>query len=334
MTTPNLGLSELIASQTQPHIPINTSLRRLDGLAQLSVLDRALNTPPGSPAEGDTYIVGASPTGAWAAYSEGDVALYTSAGWTQIEPVVGWLAFVQNESLFYFFDNTASPPAWSELETGGGGGAALPMERKVYKVIEELISPPGSPSNGDAYVIGRFAGTPTGAWSAMGKGALVWRNGTTSSWEEIVPGLGELVYVSSLDQWWYCSNASTDPIQWRPVGPATVVSLFKSAAPTTSEVLLAYVATQSLLLIPEDFAGSYGSVGVNPAASFTIDVQLDSSSIGSIVISTGGAFTFTCSATGVGPGSVLELIAPSGTDASIRRIAISLSLPLNTPAIF
>ena len=120
MTTPNLQLSELSASQAQPHLTVNSTLRRLDGLVQLSVISTT-NTPPGSPVDGDRYICGTSPTGAWAGHAN-DVALYIGTGWVFSEPEDGWLAFDQAVGGFVYFDLGA----WGELATGGGGGSPTP----------------------------------------------------------------------------------------------------------------------------------------------------------------------------------------------------------------
>ena len=57
-TTTNLLLPYILAAQAQKHVTHNEALRLLDGLVQLSVLDRDLTAPPGSPADGDRYIVG------------------------------------------------------------------------------------------------------------------------------------------------------------------------------------------------------------------------------------------------------------------------------------
>ena len=65
--TTHLLLPYILAAQAQKHVTHNEALRVLDNLVQLAVLDRDLNAPPGAPAEGDRYIVKASPapTGAW-----------------------------------------------------------------------------------------------------------------------------------------------------------------------------------------------------------------------------------------------------------------------------
>lgn len=62
----------------------------------LSVKDRDLATPPGSPASGDTYIVAASPTGAWAGQA-GKVAVWTGSAWVFGTPRVGWIAYIEDE---------------------------------------------------------------------------------------------------------------------------------------------------------------------------------------------------------------------------------------------
>ena len=64
--TPELSLPYLMAAQSQKHVTYNEAMRALDALVQQMALDKDLATPPGSPANGDRYIVAASPTGAWA----------------------------------------------------------------------------------------------------------------------------------------------------------------------------------------------------------------------------------------------------------------------------
>lgn len=68
----------------------------------LSIKDRDLATPPGSPAAGDTYIVAASPTGAWVAHA-GHVAVWTGSAWVFGTPRVGWLAYLEDEEKLTVF---------------------------------------------------------------------------------------------------------------------------------------------------------------------------------------------------------------------------------------
>ena len=65
--TTHLLLPYILAAQAQKHVTHNEALRLLDGLVQLSVLDRDLTAPPGSPADGDRYIGGlGAATATWA----------------------------------------------------------------------------------------------------------------------------------------------------------------------------------------------------------------------------------------------------------------------------
>jgi len=91
--TPNLQLSYLMAAQSQKHVTFNEALRSLDALVQPSVLDRDLTSPPSSPADGDRYIVAASPSGAWTGQA-GKIAAYQDGAWQFYTPREGWLAWV------------------------------------------------------------------------------------------------------------------------------------------------------------------------------------------------------------------------------------------------
>lgn len=62
----------------------------------LSVKDRDLTAPPGSPAAGDTYLVTDSATGAWATH-DGSVAVWDGVAWQFYAPRVGWVAYVEDE---------------------------------------------------------------------------------------------------------------------------------------------------------------------------------------------------------------------------------------------
>lgn len=66
----------------------------------LTVLDRDLTAPPGSPTNGDTYIIGASATGAWAGH-DGEIAVWTTDpstdAWLFYTPRVGYIAYLVDE---------------------------------------------------------------------------------------------------------------------------------------------------------------------------------------------------------------------------------------------
>lgn len=78
-TSADLGIYYLAGQQAQPEIIHNSALNQFQVLLS-GVISVGLNTPPGSPAQGDTYILGASPTGAWAGRAN-CLAGYFGTGW-------------------------------------------------------------------------------------------------------------------------------------------------------------------------------------------------------------------------------------------------------------
>jgi hypothetical protein len=78
-TSADLGIEYIAGQQAQPEITHNSALNQLQ-ILQTGVISVALNTPPGSPAQGDSYILGASPTGAWSGRAN-CLAGYFGTGW-------------------------------------------------------------------------------------------------------------------------------------------------------------------------------------------------------------------------------------------------------------
>lgn len=128
MTTPILGLDELAASQSQPHVPINAAVRALEVFAQIVALTMDQTAPPGSPAEGDVHIPAGGATGAWAGHSY-EIAYY-SGGWQFLTPRAGWVAYVAAEDDYFKF-SAGSPTGW-ELFTPGSSGGVQPYDIGIH----------------------------------------------------------------------------------------------------------------------------------------------------------------------------------------------------------
>jgi hypothetical protein len=120
--TANLALPCLEAAQAQKHVTHNEALRLLDTLVQLAVVDRDLNAPPSSPADGERWIVKASPspTGAWAGHGN-HVAAWQDGAWSFSVPKAGWLAYVADEGAMVAWGGTA----WGAALDVIGGIATL-----------------------------------------------------------------------------------------------------------------------------------------------------------------------------------------------------------------
>ena len=114
-----LRIPYIAAAQAQKHVTHNEAMTLLDTIVQLSVIDKDLTAPPGSPAEGDCYIVGASATGAWTGW-DNRVARFIDGEWRSYLPGAGsgagWRAYVIDEAALYIFNGTA----WVAFSGGGG----------------------------------------------------------------------------------------------------------------------------------------------------------------------------------------------------------------------
>ncbi len=88
----NLALPYLGASQSQKHVTVNESLRSLDVLVQIAVKSAALSAPPGSPADGQRWIIGPAPSGLWAGRAT-QIAAWQDGAWFFYAPKDGWLGW-------------------------------------------------------------------------------------------------------------------------------------------------------------------------------------------------------------------------------------------------
>jgi hypothetical protein len=116
LQTPNLSLPYIDLNEAQREVVHNNAIRGLDALVQLAVLDRDLASPPGSPADGQRWIVAASPTGAWAGHAS-HVAAWQDGAWRFYVPSVGWLAYVVDEGTLLGWSGSAWVSAMAILTT-------------------------------------------------------------------------------------------------------------------------------------------------------------------------------------------------------------------------
>lgn len=85
---------------------MDANMKYLDNFgSHLSIKDRDLATPPGSPANGDTYATAASPTGAWAGKAVGTLAMWSTqdAAWRFFTPRAGMLMYIEDEQKISVF---------------------------------------------------------------------------------------------------------------------------------------------------------------------------------------------------------------------------------------
>ena len=99
----------------QKHVTHNEALLSLDIVVQTAVKDRDLTAPPGSPSEGDAYIVAATATGDWTG-NEDDLAVSIDGGWRFVTPLAGFQAWVEDEAVVAVFDGSSWEPFGTGME--------------------------------------------------------------------------------------------------------------------------------------------------------------------------------------------------------------------------
>lgn len=112
-TTAKLGLTDIVEAQAGADIRVNGNMRIIDTLLNALIIDRDLSAPPGSPTEGDTYIVAGSATGDWLG-QEGDIAYFNGSVWKFFTPYEGVVVRVADENIRIEYDGTN----WQLIPTG------------------------------------------------------------------------------------------------------------------------------------------------------------------------------------------------------------------------
>jgi hypothetical protein len=88
----------------------------------LSVLDKDISTPPVSPTDGDSYLVGPTATDAWVGL-EDQIVVYDEdiTDWRAYEPRTGWMCFVEDEDAIYIYKASS----WEAYSSGSGTASEL-----------------------------------------------------------------------------------------------------------------------------------------------------------------------------------------------------------------
>jgi Protein of unknown function (DUF2793). len=114
--TPLMSLPLLAPAQAQKHVTVNEALRLLDGMVQLSVLDRTRTAPrPARPTAIAIWWLRARP-----ASVEGwdlNIAFWIDGAWIRLVPRPGWLTWIVAEATFLVWNGTD----WVDIAASGSG---------------------------------------------------------------------------------------------------------------------------------------------------------------------------------------------------------------------
>lgn len=201
-------------------------------------------TPPTTAAAGDTYGIAASPSGVWAGHGNNiAVCLVGGTGasiiWGYVTPVAGMISFHRGLGIFRTYNTSAT---WVDgLPASYGSKTIAPEALSVgrYSVASYGNTPPGSPVDGNYYLIGT---TPTGAWAGYA-GAIAKR--VSASWSFLTSFVGgEKAYdISTGTEYTYRSGA------WTTAGSAHVVA-WPARITRTSAVAAAGSAATDFITAP------------------------------------------------------------------------------------
>ncbi len=95
--TPKLSLPVMMPAQAQKHVTHNEALELLDLVVQLTVESATTVAAPASPAEGQSWAVGAGASGVWAG-KDGQIASWRGGGWLFVAAQDGWLAWCKDDA--------------------------------------------------------------------------------------------------------------------------------------------------------------------------------------------------------------------------------------------
>lgn len=117
MSTPILPFAVWQAGTNQNSIPANDNSLRSQILNGL-VISASTDVQPGSPSDGDIYIMTGAASGAqWSTFDEFDLAIFDSGTWYAFAPVEGIIVNIAGAA------NTWNGSAYVAVTTGGGGGS-------------------------------------------------------------------------------------------------------------------------------------------------------------------------------------------------------------------
>jgi Protein of unknown function (DUF2793) len=136
-TSARFALPLILPGQAQKEIFHNEALTRIDAALHGCVEEAPRPDPPAEPAPGQSWLVGASATGAWAG-KEDALASWTAGGWRFVAPVPGMLVWLLDPGYWLHWTGTG----WSD---GSLPASALVIagQQVVGPRLETVPSPSG-----------------------------------------------------------------------------------------------------------------------------------------------------------------------------------------------
>ncbi|HXH52526.1 MAG TPA: DUF2793 domain-containing protein [Sphingomicrobium sp.] len=149
-TTPRLGITELALQQAVPETRVNEAINILELFSTRCIVkDRDLTAPPGSPANGDSYLVAAGATGSWSG-QDGKLAHRLNGAWIFRSPKEGFEIVVEDEDIALTYYNgawvgaDAAPEASVAEVREGATGAKYVSPRRLFEAAASVALTDGA----------------------------------------------------------------------------------------------------------------------------------------------------------------------------------------------
>lgn len=179
-TTADDGLTTIVTSDGKRyHVEDSASI-------SINSILSVVTSPPGSPTVGDVHRVGASATGGFAGQDD-NLAVYTKRGWIFATPQVGHTVYNQNTAA----NEQYIVSGWDSFVVTLSDGSVYPAKLLFplgVSVEAQQNAPPGSPTNGQAYLVGSSG---SGAWAGQSNKVAV---RVAGAWGYISPYDGARVH--------------------------------------------------------------------------------------------------------------------------------------------
>lgn len=103
---PNIGINfKWTLGESGWNLQMDENLIAIDALLLLSVKSATTSAPPGSPVEGDRYLVPTGATGAWGTH-DGKIARFHQAVWEFYIADEGWEVRAEDSLQRYYYDGS------------------------------------------------------------------------------------------------------------------------------------------------------------------------------------------------------------------------------------
>ena len=135
--TARLELPLLFAGQSQKEFTVNEALLRAD-IAVQCVAEGETDAPPAAPAVGEAWLVGTTPSGAFAGRAAA-IAGWTADGWRFVAAREGFVVFDRAAQCFRRFSDAWEKPV---APAAPASGATIDVEARdtLVSIIEKLVA--------------------------------------------------------------------------------------------------------------------------------------------------------------------------------------------------